>query len=318
MLLPVVIAAGAVLVMAHVAPFRFLLDAMHRDAAVWRMPVSGAGKPIYLTFDDGPNPTATPELLSLLDEKNIKATFFVIDEYVTEETSPIVRRMFAEGHCVGQHTGRRWLSLRSPAHIADMLLAGAQKIERLTGHAPSRHFRPHAGWRSETMFRGAARAGYTIVGWSWMSWDWVGFRKRTSARVARQVVRHAAPGKIVVIHDGHHRNARADRTYAVEATRRIIDELRTAGYTFHTLCQSVAPDRQISAPQRPKVRITNDEGDCQRPDTRSDRLRRGIDGIALLPGAAIDENVRRVSMPTHSLELARLVKSIVANAGTTC
>jgi peptidoglycan/xylan/chitin deacetylase (PgdA/CDA1 family) len=238
MLLPVLIAAGAVLVLAHVAPFRFVIDALHQDAAVWGMPVSGAKKPIYLTFDDGPNPTVTPELLSSLKEKNVRATFFLIDDYVTEETAPIVRTMFEEGHCVGQHTGRRWLLLRSPSHMAGMLATGAQKIERLTGHSPSRYFRPHAGWRSEAMFRGAARAGYTIVGWSWMSWDWVGFRKRTGPRVAKQLVAHAGPGKIMVIHDGHHRNPRADRAYAVEAARRIIDELRGEGYTFHTLCES--------------------------------------------------------------------------------
>jgi peptidoglycan/xylan/chitin deacetylase (PgdA/CDA1 family) len=86
------------------------------------------------------------------------------------------------------------------------------------------------------MMRGAGRAGYKIAGWSWMSWDWVGFRKRTGPRVAAQVVGHAAPGKIIVIHDGHHKNPRADRRYAVEATSQVIDELKARGYTFGTLC----------------------------------------------------------------------------------
>lgn len=238
MILPVVIAVGAVAVLAHVAPFRFVLDTVHSRTAVWRMPVSGSEKPIYLTFDDGPNPTATPELLSALREKGVRATFFVIDDHVTEETATIVRRMFEEGHCVAQHTGRRWLLLRSPSHVASMLQSGANRIERLTGYAPSRHFRPHAGWRSDAMFRGAARAGYTIVGWSWMSWDWVGFRKRTGPRVANHVIRHAAPGKIIVMHDGHHHNPRAERTYAIEAARIIIDGLRKRGYTFRTVCEA--------------------------------------------------------------------------------
>jgi peptidoglycan/xylan/chitin deacetylase (PgdA/CDA1 family) len=144
--------------------------------------------------------------------------------------------MFEEGHCVAQHTGRRWLLVRSPSHVADMLENGARKIERLAGHRPSRNFRPHAGWRSEALFRGAAQAGYRIVGWSWMSWDWVGFRQRTRPRVAAQLLKHAAPGKIMVIHDGHHKNPRADRAYAIDATRRIVDGLRASGYTFDTLC----------------------------------------------------------------------------------
>src|SRR5437667_463004 len=53
--------------------------------------------------------------------------------------------------------------------------------------------------------------------------------------VASQVLAHAAPGKIVVIHDGHHRNPQADRRYAIEATRRIIEVLPRQGYEFSTL-----------------------------------------------------------------------------------
>src|SRR5688572_21597365 len=176
MILAIILAASGVVVLSHIAPFRFLLDALHGKRAVWRMPVSGSAKPIYLTFDDGPNPSSTPELLSLLKDKKVKATFFIIDDHVTHDTAPIVRRMFEEGHCVAQHTGRRWLLLRSPSQIAAMLQAGARKIELLTGHSPARLFRPHAGWRSEGMFRGAARAGYKVVGWSWRTWDWTGFK----------------------------------------------------------------------------------------------------------------------------------------------
>jgi peptidoglycan/xylan/chitin deacetylase (PgdA/CDA1 family) len=238
-LLGIVLAVLAVITLAHTAPFPFLLDALDQDATIWRMPVS-AGKTIYLTFDDGPNPTATPELLDLLKTKNVKATFFLIDDYVTEETAPIVRRIFDEGHSVGQHTGRRWLLLRSSSHVAEFLSTAGDKVERLTGRRPCRLFRPHAGWRSLAMFRGAGYAGYRIVGWSWRSWDWVGFRRRTGPLVAAQVTSNAAPGKIVVIHDGHHHNPRANRGYAIEAAGRIIDELKLRGYSFGTLCELAA------------------------------------------------------------------------------
>ena len=237
-MIPLVIAVAGVLLISHIVPFRFVQDWWHRDNSVWSVPAAPGQNPLYLTFDDGPNPTATPELLAALRDHDVRATFFLIDDYVTAETAPIVRRMFDEGHCVAQHTGRRWLLARSPGHVEQMLRGAADKIERLTGHRPAPLFRPHAGWRSELLFHGAARAGYKIVGWSWRTWDWVGFRQRTGERVAAQVIRHAAPGKIVVIHDGHHKNPRADRAYAIDATRRIIPALRERGVQFRTLCEA--------------------------------------------------------------------------------
>lgn len=235
MLLIVLIAAG-VATLAHIAPFPFLIDAAAGGRSVWRMPTNGA-RSIYLTFDDGPNPTATPQLLDLLREKNARATFFLIDGYVNESTAPIVRRMFDEGHAVALHSGDRWLFLRSPGRLAKTLLDAASRIEALTGRPPCRLFRPHAGWRSLAMYAGAARANYKIAGWSWKTWDKVLFRKRTAARVASQIAANAAPGKIVVLHDGHHRDPRADRRYAAEATGIVIDELRARGYEFRTMCE---------------------------------------------------------------------------------
>ena len=236
MILPLIVVAAGIAILSHIAPFPFLLDALHRGKTVWRMP----DRAIYLTFDDGPNPTATPQLLDLLKEKRVRATFFLIDDYVNEETAPIVRRMFEEGHAVALHTGRRWLLIKTPGSFQTHLSDAARKIERLAGTPPCKLFRPHAGWRSSSLIVGAARAGYKVVGWSWMTWDWVYFRKRTGPRVAHHVLAHAAPGKVVVIHDGHHKNPRADRAYAVEATRLIVDDLQARGLEFKTLCESEA------------------------------------------------------------------------------
>ena len=58
---------------------------------------------VYLTFDDGPNPTATPELLDVSARHRVSATFFVLDQHLTRETAPIVRRTFEEGHAVAVH-----------------------------------------------------------------------------------------------------------------------------------------------------------------------------------------------------------------------
>lgn len=220
-------AVGAGLVaLAHTAPFAFLIEALQRDESVWHVPVDPAAPAVYLTYDDGPNPTATPLLLDVLAREGARATFFLIDDHVTEETAPIVRRMFEDGHAVALHSNERWLMLRTPEAIAGALARAADRIEQLAGARPCPYFRPHAGWRSGALYEALDRAGYRLAGWSWGLWDWNWWRPRDAAGLAERLARRANAGDIVVMHDGHHRDPRADRRYAVEATAQLIPALR--------------------------------------------------------------------------------------------
>lgn len=233
-----VLAALGVFALTHTAPFPFALDALARDRAVWRMPRAEGRPTIYLTFDDGPNPEATPAVLDVLAREGAKATFFLIDRHLTPETAPIVRRALDEGHAVALHSHTRALMVMKPDDLAATLTAAADRIEGLAGRRPCRAFRPHAGWRSSSMFAGLARIDYVLVGWGWMLWDWNGFRARTAAAIVPRLVRRASPGDIIVIHDGHHVNPRADRRYAVEAAAMLIPALRERGFTFGTICDA--------------------------------------------------------------------------------
>ena len=134
-----------VVLLAHTAPFPFLLDLT--DRTTWRMPET-VPPTIYLTFDDGPNPTTTPALLDVLARHGVKATFFIIDRNLTAETASIVTREFEDGHAVALHSHTRALMFKSPAGMAATLDAAAERMRQLTGHAPCHAFRPHAGWRS--------------------------------------------------------------------------------------------------------------------------------------------------------------------------
>jgi peptidoglycan/xylan/chitin deacetylase (PgdA/CDA1 family) len=227
------IAIVAAVVLAHTAPFPFLLDTT--DRTVWRMPSSDPPT-IYLTFDDGPNPTATPQLLDVLKEHGVSATFFVIDKHITAETVPILRRTFEDGHAVALHSHTRSLVFAGYAAVATTLQEASARIEVLTGYQPCRAFRPHAGNRSVTMLMGADRAGYKVVGWGWMLWDFNWFRKKTADALAPRFVSRASPGDIIVIHDGHHKDPRANRLYAVETVDRVIPELKAKGFRFGTIC----------------------------------------------------------------------------------
>src|SRR5499427_10430154 len=109
-----------VVVLAHTAPAPFVLDAIAGSRAVWHMPRS-APPTIYLTYDDGPNPTTTPDLLDVLARERVRATFFIIDRHLTDETAPIVHRMFADGHAVALHSANKSAMLKSHSELRRML-----------------------------------------------------------------------------------------------------------------------------------------------------------------------------------------------------
>jgi peptidoglycan/xylan/chitin deacetylase (PgdA/CDA1 family) len=238
MLLLVAIGIGVVF-LAHTAPFPFLLEAFSPSRSIWHMPETPGqeGKPfVYLTYDDGPNPTATPALLDVLRDADARATFFLIDAHLTDSTAPIVRRMFAEGHAVALHSDSRTLMITTPSQLAALLTHNADRIEQLAGERPCRLFRPHAGWRSGSMYEGLIQIDHRLVGWSWGMWDWNWYRSRQAEGVARRLAARASPGDIIVMHDGHHVDPAADRRYAVEATRQLVPALRKRGFAFGRLC----------------------------------------------------------------------------------
>lgn len=228
------ITAG-VLFLVHTAPFPFVLEGIRRGDSLWHISANAEPPTVYLTYDDGPNPAATPLLLDVLRDEGVPATFFVIDDHVTAETASIVRRMFDEGHAVALHSNERWLMLGSTERISEKLTAAADRIEQLGGARPCPLFRPHAGWRSIDMYQALDRMGYRLAGWSWARWDWNLWRPRHGPAIAERLARRATDGDIIVIHDGHHIDPTPDRRYAVEATALLIPALRARGLEMRRL-----------------------------------------------------------------------------------
>jgi peptidoglycan/xylan/chitin deacetylase (PgdA/CDA1 family) len=227
----------ALMALTHIAPSPFLLDAMAGDTAVWHMPRE-APATVYLTFDDGPNPATTPDLLDVLAREGVPATFFLIDAHITADTAPIVRRMFADGHAVGLHSSSRRIMTFSPMQLIDWLDAAADRIEAAGGSRPCRVFRPHAGWRGGEMYTGLRKGGYRLVGWGWMLWDWNWFRKRTASAVVKRVAGRVGPGDIIVMHDGDESDPLKDQRHTVEAVSRLVPELRARGFAFGSVCRN--------------------------------------------------------------------------------
>jgi len=237
MLAIVAIVIAGLAVLSHTAPAPFLFEAFRPSQSIWRIePRRGATPTIYLTFDDGPNPDWTPALLDALRDTGTQATFFIIDDHLTPETAPILARMALEGHAIGLHSGTRKLMVKRPEDLAEQLRAAGDRITAAAGVRPCRLFRPHAGWRSATMYQGLKLLDYRLTGWSWGMWDWDWWRTPKGDRIASRLARKASAGDIVVIHDGHHVNPRPDRRYAGDTVRQLVPQLRARGFEFRRLC----------------------------------------------------------------------------------
>ena len=179
---------------------------------------------LALTFDDGPNPTATPYLLDLLAEHHIKATFFLIGHYTLSQKS-LARRILAEGHTVGNHTmSHPKLPLCTHARITAELTDANHAITDTLG-APIRLFRPPHGFRTPFVLRSASNLDLTPTTWNLIANDWSlpttsAITTRVLAGIARNQRRRQASN--IVLHDGSHLTPTADRSRSVAATAAIL------------------------------------------------------------------------------------------------
>jgi peptidoglycan/xylan/chitin deacetylase (PgdA/CDA1 family) len=231
-----VIGVGLV-ALAHMAPAPFVLDMMAGDRAVWHMP-RGDPPTVYLTYDDGPNPTTTPDLLDVLAREGVHATFFLIDRHLTEETAPIVTRMFRDGHAVALHSANKSYLFKSSSELSHTLKMAASRIEKLTGSRPCRAFRPRGGWRSGAMFTALREIDYRLVGWGWMMWDVDWFGPREADRIVARISTRVRAGDIIVMHDGDDSAPRKDQRATVEATARLVPTLRARAFECGVVCEN--------------------------------------------------------------------------------
>jgi peptidoglycan-N-acetylglucosamine deacetylase len=208
--------------------------AWHRNSVVFgpvltRLP--GDDPVVSLTFDDGPNPRATPAILEVLRREGVRATFFVLGRHA-ERWPELVRRAALDGHQLGNHGYfHRKLHRRSPGYVRDDLTRGTEQILRASGVRP-RHFRAPHGFRSPWVTPIAASLGQRTVGWSLGVWD--------SARPGANVIADRAlagmqAGSILLLHDGDGYDPDGDRLQTAEALPAILDGLRRRGFRFTTL-----------------------------------------------------------------------------------
>ena len=177
-------------------------------------------KRIALTFDDGPHPIYTPQMLELLEEEQVPATFFLLGENV-ELYGDVVKDIAREGHLIGNHTYHHvQVTSLSLDEACKEIQETSDLIEELTG-AGTEYVRPPFGtWNAEL----EERLNLIPVMWSIDTKDWT---TQNVDWIVREAVKHAEDHDIILMHDSYQST--------VDAVKRVIEQLEAEGFEFVTV-----------------------------------------------------------------------------------
>ncbi|MDP9054510.1 MAG: glycosyltransferase, partial [Acidobacteriota bacterium] len=229
----------------------------------WVIDHSGASdrKVLCLTFDDGPDPEFTPRILDVLKSRHVPATFFVIG--VNAENNPaLVRREYAEGHQIGNHTYTHPnVATISPERTTLELTTTQRIIENLLG-VSTRFFRPPYNADSEPQtpeeiipIQRAQEMGYATVAETIDPRDWEA--GVSTQAIVNEIRNEIANGHVILLHD-----AGGDRTATVSALPLVIDRYQKLGYRFVTIAELLGRTRAdvMPAPAAQELRFARLEG----------------------------------------------------------
>jgi peptidoglycan/xylan/chitin deacetylase (PgdA/CDA1 family) len=192
---------------------------------------------IALTFDDGPNDAATPELLEVLARHGVRATFFMVGDFVKLRPE-IARQVAAAGHLLGNHTmSHPKLSVQPAARVRQELADCNAVLEDITG-AAVHCFRPPFGARRPMVLRAARELGLTPVMWNVTGYDWEpigvdGILKNLDTGIEKN--RRQGHGSNLLLHDGGHLGMGAARMDTVRAVERLLSARQGTEMRFVTV-----------------------------------------------------------------------------------
>jgi peptidoglycan/xylan/chitin deacetylase (PgdA/CDA1 family) len=190
---------------------------------------------VALTFDDGPS-ESTPELLDILAQYRVPATFFQCGANA-RRLPGVSRAVLEAGHEIGNHTeNHSALYLRRPGFIYDELAAAQDSIEEASGKCP-RYFRPPYGARWFGLRAAQKKLGLEGVIWTCIGLDW----RLPTERIASRITSHLFSGSIFCLHDGRLTQPRPNVRPMMEAVRQILPDTLERGFEFVTISQLLCP-----------------------------------------------------------------------------
>lgn len=189
-------------------------------------------KVVALTFDDGPDPTDTPDVLDILKEKKVCATFFVLGQ-AAQSNPYLLKRLVNEGHEIGNHSFNHDYQQR---RLVEEMNQTDKEVFAATG-THTYFYRPPGGFLSKSQLEIIKGNGHVVALWSVDSKDW---RNPGIKQIVDNVMKHVFPGAIILMHDGGYH-----RTQTVKALGPIIDALQERGYRLVTLSELKTMDSEI-------------------------------------------------------------------------
>jgi polysaccharide deacetylase family sporulation protein PdaB len=194
---------------------------------VYRHHENASGK-IALTFDDGPHPRYTGQILDILDEYGVRATFFFVGEnvsYYPDAARDVARR----GHEIGNHTYTHPSAVKTSSQaLREELQACERIIQSVTDTSP-KLFRPPEGSWNEQVLEVAREQDYSIILWDIDTLDWA---HTPAEKISSYVLENTQGGNIILMHD-----YQSGSCGTMQALRMFIPELLARGYKFVTVSE---------------------------------------------------------------------------------
>jgi peptidoglycan/xylan/chitin deacetylase (PgdA/CDA1 family) len=198
---------------------------------------SRRSRDLYLTFDDGPSPSATGRILEILDFHQVPAAFFLVGDQVARHPE-LARLLGSTRHELGNHTmHHRKLHFKGAQFIREELRPADRMITDITGRSP-RLFRAPHGFRSPFVTSVVREMEYALFGWTFGVWD---SDRPGAEKIRLRTQAKLKPGAIILLHDGDGSDPRGDRSQTAEALPAIIADARDAGYSFKSVRELLPP-----------------------------------------------------------------------------